>query len=1360
MSDTYKGLTVKIGADTSSLSSALRKARSEVSGISSELRKVQKALKLDPGNTRLLAQQQEDYKRQIGATAKELDLLMQAEKKLQHEMSADFIGPVNAEAQQEQWRKLQSDIAMTEIKLKGYKQALADSVIQQGVAESALGKLGSKFETMGDRLNSAGRKMETMGSTLTRTVSTGIVAAGAASVAAAVNIDTSMTNVKKTVDGTADQYDKLKEKAIEFSKTNAVGADQILDIQALGAQLGFSIEELDEFGRIVSGLDIATNMDADTAATEMAQFANITKMSHDEISNYGSAIVGLGNSFATTESDVSALAMRIAAAGTQVGMSQADILGLATALSSMGVEAEAGGTAISTIMAQIDKDIALAGEAMSGTSDLSQKEIDKVNASLETWAATVGMSAQEFSDAWKNDPVDALSDLLTNMENTTEEGGNMSVMLQELGIDSIRQTDIMKRLGGNSELVADAVAKSNEEWGKNTALQKEVDNRNESLAAKFEMLKNRVVAVANDVGGPLADALLDVIDSAEPLIQMIADGAKQFNEMSKSEQNAVIKAVALSAAIGPMLSIFGKGVQQISGFGKGLQNLAKFFASVDYKTSGASRGLKDFDGAAKASESSTKKQATAVKASSVAMGAAKSAAMGVAGILAGMLLTAIFNVANGIAEAKKRSDEIKTTNSELSSSLNGLETGASNASESLGNYGQTAASVKGQADDLKQAHADLAKSLSDTMTEAGASAGMLDSYVETIDELGTKSDLTKDEQARLKDAVDKVNEACGTTFAVTDDVNGALYGQVDAIHAVVDAQQDRLRYEAASEGLKDLYKQQEADIMRISELKQQIADLDEKHAGQTQKQWGEDARIREEAISSLTEAQSQLNATSDTVELYEKRVGELGAAMGSSTEEMSAFVSTSEAIVSVLESTGQSTDGLSESLAHYGVSVTDLADLSDDKLAAIAQAYDGNIESIIGILQEFGIVAKEEGAEAAENYADGLSEGADAAVSAAAEITGKTVDEIRGECDQFGIEGDEAVKAYADAIASGKPQAEAVAIALGQSVSGGIQSETPNVVQASLVMKDGILQAYDPVTGELTAVTEETMTSILGSIAGSTPMTVQSITDLENGMVTAYNPITGDLENISLSAVQTAEGTIRKGEPGFTDAVRTMKDNGTGTLQLIEGEWRIVGENATENLGEGIDDNVGVVEDAVGGTKGAVDDLQNAGSNSYTWGQHLIDNFAGGIWSGVRNTLSNAVGAASAMVADNIKFSEPKRGPLRRLDISGRHMLQNFARGIEKQMPAFQRTIDDIADVSAGGFSMRSSVSLSSHRMAKDSSGGGISVTVDQSGGMTESQVYSAVRSAMSDAISRQDGRPIVIQLNEREMARVVRSII
>lgn len=1069
MAGNIKGLTVEIDGNVTKLSKAIATVNTDAKKLQRELKGVTTLLDYDPKNVVLLEQKQQKLNKALSDQAVKLKELQDLDKAY-----ADQLGP-RTEKEAEDFENLQREIVATQKSLEAAKRALADFNIEQGVSHSLIGKLGAGLESFGSRVKPVGEHLESIGGKLTRTVTPAIAAAGAASIVAAVDIDTALTGVRKTVDGTEEQYQALKEAAIEFSETNAVSASQILDIQALGAQLGFAIDELDEFGQVVSGLDIATNMDAEQAATEMAQFANITKMSHDEIGNYGSAIVGLGNNFATTESDISAMAMRVAAAGTQVHMSQADILGLSTALTSMGVEAEAGGTAISTIMAQIDKDIAMSGSVMEGTSNLTQKEAEKVTGALETWASTAGMTAQEFSDAWKTDPVQALSALLSNMESTTAEGGNMSVMLQELGIDSVRQTDIMKRLAGNSDLVGEAVSKANAEWDANTALQKEVDNRNESLAAQFEMLKNRVIALADDVGGPLASALLDIVDQAEPLIKMISDGAKQFSEMSESEQRAVLQAVALSAALGPVLSIFGKGVQRIEGFGKGLQNLAKFFATVDVKVSGASMGLKDYDRAAKSSESATKKQTTAVKASSVAMGAAKTAALGVAGILAGMLLSAIFSVVNGMEEAKKRNEELDATNGLLSSSLDGLNSSADSAASSLDGYGITTASVKGKADDLKQAHADLAKSLNDTMTEAGASAGMLDSYMAVIEDLGSKSNLTEGDQARLKDAVDRVNEACGTTFAVTDDVNGALYGQVDAIRAVVSAQQDRLRYEAASEGLKDLYKQQETDLMRIAELEQQRNDLMDKHRGQTRAQWGEDAEVYNELGNALAEARDQSNATGDAVGRYEDRVGELGSALGSSTDDMAAFVSQSETLASVFEETGQSADGFADALSKCGASTTELADLSDEELAAIAQSYDGNIQSIVTKLQEFGIVAKEEGTNASTELASGLSEGADQAVAAAAEVTGASIDQIRADCAFFGIEGDAAITAYANAIANGGTQAQAAAAAAAAAGADGAeqteqfgtsgQADVDAFAEAISKKKDAAVAAALEVTG-------------------------------------------------------------------------------------------------------------------------------------------------------------------------------------------------------------------------------------------------------------------------------------------------------
>lgn len=98
-------------------------------------------------------------------------------------------------------------------------------------------------------MSEIGGTVESFGKSYSKAVTLPIVAAGAATGAAAVEIDTALTGVRKTVDGTEEQYQQLKDAAIEFSKTNAVDPAQILDIQALGAQLGYSIDELDMFGR-------------------------------------------------------------------------------------------------------------------------------------------------------------------------------------------------------------------------------------------------------------------------------------------------------------------------------------------------------------------------------------------------------------------------------------------------------------------------------------------------------------------------------------------------------------------------------------------------------------------------------------------------------------------------------------------------------------------------------------------------------------------------------------------------------------------------------------------------------------------------------------------------------------------------------------------------------------------------------------------------------------------------------------------------------------------------------------------------------------------------------------------------------
>lgn len=898
-----------------------------------------------------------------------------------------------------------------------------------GGISAGLVNAGAKAAEFGGQVYSAGKKMESIGSAATRSITLPIAGAAAACGAAAVDIDTALTGVRKTVDGTEEQYQSLKRAAIEFSKTNAVSASQILDIQALGAQLGFAIDELDEFSRVVSGLDIATNMDAEQAGTELAQFANITDMAHDKISNYASAIVGLGNTSATTEADISSMAMRIAAAGIQVGMSQADILGLSAALSSMGIEAEAGGTAISTVMANIDKAVATNSEKLSA------------------WADAANMSTEQFASAWKEKPVEALGKVLSGMDAATKTGGNMSLMLEELGISSIRQTDVLKRLAGNSDLVTKSVATANDEWEKNTALQAEVDNRNESMAARFDMLKNKVVAAAESVGTPLVDALLDVVDAAEPLIKGIGAAAQAFADMDEGSQRTILGLVGAAAAFGPVVSIAGKlakGIGSVSvALGKGLQAAGRFGSSMRSaatQSSGVVASLGKMETSARKAAIKVDAVGKSAKAASVetkALGATSKAASsqirdvaqqtdkanasmkkasGTAGAFGGVLkgtLIGLATMAIGAAvtyvgmeleKARERAEKLDKATKGLNDSTGVLyksmvqTKGAYQiAAEGAGAFAASADDVSRAVESMIESNAELAGTLHGIFSEAGASVGTIEGYRETIDRLAGRALEDANDIAELKLAVDGVNQMCGTSYTVAQDAGGAWQIMADGVAKakdevlrLIDAQKLQIKLEANKEAWTEAYK-------TISDHAKAAADATKLYNDEL-KAHDENARLAaagdevaigalgnyeyrlEQARKRMEEANGTYDAQRDVLERLKDAQVLYQRALDEGADSLAAAISGNDLLLATLESAGQSALELVDDLEDVGISTSDLRKIGEENLPGLATAYDGSIASIADALEGYGIHLDEaslktkESAEAMEGHIGSFGE--------------------------------------------------------------------------------------------------------------------------------------------------------------------------------------------------------------------------------------------------------------------------------------------------------------------------------------------------------------------------------------------------
>lgn len=1228
------------------------------------------------------------------------------------------------------------------------------AVAASGNLDTAGGKLvssGSKLAKAGGEIYNTGARIEAAGQKLVP-VTAAIAGVAVATGAAAVKIDTSLTGVRKTVDGTEEQYRQLKESAIEFSKTNAVSADQILDIQALGAQLGFSIDELDEFSRVVSGLDIATDMNAEQAATELAQFANIVKMSHSDVSRYGSAIVNLGNNLATTESSVSSMGQRIAAASNQVGMSTPDILGWSGAMSSLGIEAEAGGTAFSNTVASIDKAVATGGDA------------------LDSFASIAGMSADQFAQSWRTSATDTMLALLKG----TNSAENMTVALESMGVTGIRQTDVLKRLAGNTDLVSQALQVSNDGWRENTALQDEVNNRNDSMAAKLEILQNKVTAVAEDIGTPLVNAATDAVDAAEPLFEAVENVTQGFADMDEGAQRNIITLAAVAAAASPFLTTTGRIVKTVgntvTAVGKAKQEWGVYADALTTTNASALKtyssneklskaleknpaakaagGVEKYVEAVRNANSDTSKYNTAVRklsneqkkgskanaelveslkkevvekrnamnqsnglvngyrqeaaAAKTTEAATKAQAAGLmtlskAADVAKLALAAVgLAFVQSIQDAKKHADNLKASTTELEAAAAGAKNEVKEEAGAFDVLTGSTGSAKADIDKMLESQAQLATTLKETNTSAAAQSAQLTAAYDTIREYANKSDLSTEAQGRLRAAVDTVNSMCGTQISVVDQANGKLADEHGAISDVtgalgeyVEKKLEQIRVDAQQSNLTALYEQQAQDIQTLAVAQKNYNDEVDRRMSLTPGMTRENAEMGmaySSQAKALDEAKAALGAVNNSIDTVTESLGASVAVADGATASVKDLAAASPAVSSAFVGLGGDIGQFCDDLQNAGISVEDFQSLNDEQLVKLATSWDGTTESIIKALGDMGIKCKTEGQAAADNWASGLSAGAQSAIGAAQQVTGSTLEEFKRNCDDYGIAGDAAVTAFANALAQGDTYDVAAAKAreavggLDEAKQGGSDAGT----LAGALFASGITTGGAPTEGNAAALAAALASGISTApgdasatgnsagagfaqgIADNTPQTSSNAAGLRAAMSGGIAPAPGDASSTGKSAGALFASGIGSASGSANVNARSLASNAKSGVSSSPGALGGTGSSAGSNYARGVGAAAGASR-ASGSSLASSASSGASGWSAYTSGSHLGQQFASGIgsaWNSVRSFATSLVNAAKSVMGFSVPEDGPWSGAEKGGETSGRHLGENFAHGM------------------------------------------------------------------------------------------------
>ena len=422
--------------------------------------------------------------------------------------------------------------------LLGAKSAMSDTIAKVAelqakyvtlaneinIQSSTWTKVGTAMYDMGSKFQSAGQKLSGVGSALTKGVTAPLVAGAGIAIKAAIDYESAFAGVKKTVDETATvSYAKLSNGIRQMAKELPASAVEIANVAEVAGQLGIKTEDILKFSRTMIDMGESTNLSAEEAATAIAKVANIMGLSSDDYSRFGASVVDLGNNFATTEKDIVEMTNRLAAGGRLAGLTAPDILGLATAMSSVGIEAEAGGTAMTQTLTAIGNAVSLTGKGA------AEK--------LELIANTAGMTAEQFQQAWKEKPVQALQAFIKGLEvNAHKSGENVNGILDDLDMKGIRQSNMLKSLALASDKMSSAVDRSNRAWKENTALTNEANKRYATTESQLKMFKNQLTDIAIEFGGPLLQALRNGLDAAKPWITNLADMAKAFNNMSAEQQ--------------------------------------------------------------------------------------------------------------------------------------------------------------------------------------------------------------------------------------------------------------------------------------------------------------------------------------------------------------------------------------------------------------------------------------------------------------------------------------------------------------------------------------------------------------------------------------------------------------------------------------------------------------------------------------------------------------------------------------------------------------------------------------------------------------------------------------------------------
>lgn len=502
MASRIQGITVEIGGDTTKLSTALSKVNKEIRNTQSQLKDVNKLLKLDPGNTELMAQKQRLLSQAVSETKEKLDSL-----KLASQQANDALA--RGEITQSQYDGLQREIVETEQAL----EELEKQADKSAVALQKIGATGEKLENVGSSIEGAGKKL--------LPVTAAVTGLGAASVKMTADFDSGMSRVSAISGATGQDLERLREQAKQLGADTAFSATEAAEGMENLASAGFDTNEIISAmpGMLAlaasSGESLASSSDIAASTLrgfglEASQAAHVADVLAKNAANTNAAVADTGEAmkYVAPVAHSMGLSMEVAAS---IGI-----------MADSGIKGSQAGTTLRGALSRLAKPTS----AMRDTMDALGISFYDSNGKMKSLSGITEMlktSMAGLSDEQKQNALvtlfgqEALSGMMVLMEAGPEKLDSLTQAYRNCDGEAAKMAETMQdNLGGDLEALSGSL---------------------ETLAISFGEI---LVPVIRDVVGWL---------------QGLADW---LNGLDEGTKKIIVTIALVAAAVAPVLIMIGK----------------------------------------------------------------------------------------------------------------------------------------------------------------------------------------------------------------------------------------------------------------------------------------------------------------------------------------------------------------------------------------------------------------------------------------------------------------------------------------------------------------------------------------------------------------------------------------------------------------------------------------------------------------------------------------------------------------------------------------------------------------------------------------------------------------------------------